>query len=286
MGSREWSSIIEAADWGDEAAVTSYISAGVDVNQKDHTKRTALYCAACSGHINIVRQLIEAGADVNYYPPLESPPVFEAARHSAELLQLLISAGANIHYKKIYTAIGLERESNIVDHIDYRNHQIIQILLNEGYNINHQDIHGQTLLMKMMASEYSSQDLLRSIQVLIRSEKLDLNLLDNRGKTAEDISMENSITGWHLNDPTNSISHQVTKHLYKSCVEPLLQEIEQQKMLKAQLIYQQRLNPQSYFSKTPSDIRRMIETFIMNNQITYQNEKTLDITRDPLKYAL
>ena len=57
--------IWEAARLGDGQRVAAGLAAGIAVNQRDATGATALHWAALGGHDHIVKQLIDAGADVN-----------------------------------------------------------------------------------------------------------------------------------------------------------------------------------------------------------------------------
>lgn len=65
--------------------------------------RTALYLAAAKGRTAWVRQLLEAGAEVDAitYDEYEDTPAHQAARNGhTEVLRLLIQAGANVDYQQ------------------------------------------------------------------------------------------------------------------------------------------------------------------------------------------
>jgi glutaminase len=53
-----------AANSGDESTVRQIIDVGIDVNQADYDLRTALHIAACENNYEIVRMLLEEGADI------------------------------------------------------------------------------------------------------------------------------------------------------------------------------------------------------------------------------
>lgn len=55
----------DAARKGDAAAVTRLLDAGVDVNTKFRYNATALFYACDAGHLDVVKVLLERGADVN-----------------------------------------------------------------------------------------------------------------------------------------------------------------------------------------------------------------------------
>lgn len=65
--------------------------------------RTALYLAAAKGRTAWVRQLLEAGAEVDAITNVdyEDTPAHQAARNGhTEVLRLLIQAGANVDYQQ------------------------------------------------------------------------------------------------------------------------------------------------------------------------------------------
>lgn len=62
----DFEKLIEAAKRGDVAEVTAIAESHVELmNQKDETGATALHYAAFDGHCDVVRALVEHGADIN-----------------------------------------------------------------------------------------------------------------------------------------------------------------------------------------------------------------------------
>src|ERR687896_2595045 len=57
--------LFEAARSGDRARVAQLLDAGVDVNTRARYDATALMFAADKGHLDVVRLLVERGADLN-----------------------------------------------------------------------------------------------------------------------------------------------------------------------------------------------------------------------------
>jgi ankyrin repeat protein len=57
------SALWEAATWGNTAAAKHLLEAGVDVNAVNDNSDTALSCAVFRGYENIVKLLLERGAD-------------------------------------------------------------------------------------------------------------------------------------------------------------------------------------------------------------------------------
>lgn len=57
--------LIAGAESGDVAEVAKALADGTPVDARDDDGRTALMVAAAHGHLDVVRVLLDAGADVN-----------------------------------------------------------------------------------------------------------------------------------------------------------------------------------------------------------------------------
>jgi ankyrin repeat protein len=57
------SPLMNAADWGEDAAAGVLIAAGADVNARSRVGRSPLMYAAAGGHDGVVWRLLAAGAD-------------------------------------------------------------------------------------------------------------------------------------------------------------------------------------------------------------------------------
>ena len=58
--------LVEAAARGDAAAVAALLDAGAELEgAREEDQRTALHCAAASGHASVVNLLLELDADVD-----------------------------------------------------------------------------------------------------------------------------------------------------------------------------------------------------------------------------
>lgn len=95
------SPLAEAAKIGDLALVKTLVQKGdVDINKKDTLYWMPLHFAIMFGHINIVKFLIENGADVNITSCWGWTPLHVAtANTKIEAAKILIQHGANL-YKK------------------------------------------------------------------------------------------------------------------------------------------------------------------------------------------
>ena len=89
--------LIEAAEYGHVQVVVELIRAGADVNGKNNYKQTALHKASWCGHSRVVTSLIEAGANLNEQDWWGMTPLMDAAdRGRVQVVVELIRAGADV----------------------------------------------------------------------------------------------------------------------------------------------------------------------------------------------
>jgi ankyrin repeat protein len=86
---------IEAIRRGDESGVRQMIRQGVDVNAIDFGGETPLMCAATAGQKDIVELLLVAGANVHYRPDGASILALAEMNGHSEVAELLRNAGAS-----------------------------------------------------------------------------------------------------------------------------------------------------------------------------------------------
>ena len=80
-------------------AVNYFLAQGLDVNGRDKTEETPLTLAAASGHLEVVKALIVAHADVNAERNGNNhttPLIAAASKGHLEVVQALVSAGAEV----------------------------------------------------------------------------------------------------------------------------------------------------------------------------------------------
>ena len=94
---KEWQ---EATKQGDLEIVRLLLEAGADINSKDGHGQTALMNAAHAGQVELVRLLIEKGADLDVTAKYNLSALMLAliARH-ADTARLLIEAGADVNIR-------------------------------------------------------------------------------------------------------------------------------------------------------------------------------------------
>jgi len=86
------------------------------VNAKDNQAQTLIHWAVKFGHLEVVRRLISAGADVNAKSNSGWTPIHEAAENGhLEVLKTLISAGADVNAKVIQAGHPFTRLFGTID---------------------------------------------------------------------------------------------------------------------------------------------------------------------------
>jgi Ankyrin repeats (3 copies) len=127
------SNLLVAADENDATATRLAIAQGANVNSPGITKDRswwirAIHPAAQRGHTEILRVLLDNGADVNHVNVCcfsSKTPLMEAVEgNSVEAVELLIARGANVNFRGIedWTALRIaEQEGNerIINLLDY-----------------------------------------------------------------------------------------------------------------------------------------------------------------------
>lgn len=128
--------IVRAVLNGDAATVQQYLAAGADPNTMHPTGRSLLAVASSRGHTDVVRVLVEGGADIELgWPSLGSSPIMAAARKGHdEVVGVLIAAGANVNHTDSLQITPL----GMAIHEGHEN--VVRLLVNAGATINPSDI--------------------------------------------------------------------------------------------------------------------------------------------------
>lgn len=106
-----------AAESGELISISELLSTGLDVDMRDRDGRTALHCATISGHVCAVEVLLGFGAQVNAltdqeYTPLRYAVVWE---QSLEIMRLLLAnrADTEIRSRSGFTVLHHAAEMNL-----------------------------------------------------------------------------------------------------------------------------------------------------------------------------
>ena len=124
--------LIIASRWHRSEVVKILIDAGADVNARNKNGSTALDEAVDSGNLEIVKLLVQANADINSQNKLKYSSVFVAAIHGrTEIVKYLINNGADVNQVNIHGETVLNRMVNAKEKLlNYK--QIERILIQNG----------------------------------------------------------------------------------------------------------------------------------------------------------
>ncbi|XP_042864403.1 kinase D-interacting substrate of 220 kDa B-like [Penaeus japonicus] len=147
--------LLSSASGGVVASVRLLLAAGAYVNLRDENGWTALIWAACKNHSDVVKVLLEAGADPNIenWNYGHAALVWAAYNGNPTIVQDLLNAGAEVDHrnKDGNTAFLVAVRQN---HLD-----IARILFNHGAYISAQNNEGANALIQ--AAKRNNLDMLR-----------------------------------------------------------------------------------------------------------------------------
>ena len=128
------------------------INSGFSLNIKDFHGETALHVAVEHGNLEIVRFLIEKGANVNVRSKAKVTPILRLEdnfndKETVEILRLLISKGAKVNVS------NSDKETLLMMACFHNNFEAVKILLEAGANPNLKDEDGETALQKTDSDE-------------------------------------------------------------------------------------------------------------------------------------
>ena len=143
--------LIKYARKGDLAKVQQIIAAGVDLNATDKNKLTALTWAAHTGYIEIVKLLIDKGANVNAQGSWTALSWAAASGHTGIVI-LLLENGAYINAVNEHgcTALMLAAYSG--------EPETVRILIDKGANLTMKSKYSITALMMAKQKFGTKQD--------------------------------------------------------------------------------------------------------------------------------
>ena len=132
------------------------LSHGADPNAHSSDFESAIYLAACVGSADIVRLLVERGADVNAFGGKLGYPL-QAATSTPEIVEILLDSGANID------ARGGEYGSAIQAAADSKNFESVRLLIDRGADVNASGgMYGGALLAALVFNVFDQQTALLS----------------------------------------------------------------------------------------------------------------------------
>ena len=132
----------EAAYEGDLAQIKRLMANGVGPNESDYDGRTALHLAACEGHIEVVRFLLDTGADIAFEDRFGGTALEDAVRHNFEVRNakvvqtMLRDAGADL------TATVTDYTAKMNEYADNGDIERIRLLAENGVDVGQGDYDG------------------------------------------------------------------------------------------------------------------------------------------------
>ena len=171
--------------------VKQLLDAGADVNTKSSIfKMTALMIAAADGWTEMVKLLLEAGADVNAQDDRGMTALMytvKSVKSDEELVATLIKAGADVN----------ARDDDGMTALMYAaiagNEAFVEMLIKAGADVNARDDDGMTALMYIACvKDYFLTGRLLAIARELLEAGADVNAQDDRGMTALMIALEKS----------------------------------------------------------------------------------------------
>lgn len=135
--------LMDAVKRNDAAAVRQLVAGGADVDEKDTSQDVPLIMAAYLGHDEIVRLLLEAGADVTAVDPGMKATALHAAAYAGRTnaARLLIEYGIEIDRQGPYNGYTALHDAVWQNNVD-----TAQVLIDAGANLHVTSNSGQTPL--------------------------------------------------------------------------------------------------------------------------------------------
>jgi cytochrome c len=124
--------LIEAAEKGDVELVRQLIDDGADLNKQGRQSGAALHRALARRHVDVVALLVERGADVNVANPMLGTPLHVAAGTGNDaMVLLLVERGAGLTVARSsdgYTPLHVAAEAGRT--------RVVRLLLDRGADVN------------------------------------------------------------------------------------------------------------------------------------------------------
>jgi len=171
--------IHDAAKAGDLEKVKALLNANPDlVNSKNTNGLAPLHFAAYSGHVVVVKLLLDNKADVNVTNKSGMTPLsFAVDAGHRDVAELLLTNKAEVDTKGLYGMTPLSDAAGGGDK------EMVKLLLANKADVNSKDRNGYTPLHNAVI------DGQKEVVELLLSNKADVNAKDNQGRTPLDLSV-------------------------------------------------------------------------------------------------
>lgn len=183
------SNLISAAEAGNLSAVRDLVEAGADLDARDDRGRTAVMAATHSNHPDIVEYLIAKGADLNIRDERsDNPLLYAGAEGLLEIVKLCIVAGADTKLTNRYGGIAIIPASER-GHVEV----VRELLLNSDTNVNHINNLGWTALLEAVVLADGGPKHQAIVQLLV-DHGADINIRDKNGETALELATRRGLS--------------------------------------------------------------------------------------------
>jgi ankyrin repeat protein len=204
--------LIQAAKKGNFSEVQTLLANGANVNSKDIHGMTALIAVSPTRHTEMVKLLLDKGADVNAETAGFTALSFASSVGRTEIVKLLLDKGANVNvipidgvtplisassggYVEIVKLLldkGADVNANpnnrltaLMFALGRGNTELTKLLLDRGADVNVKNNSGQTYLMIASRKGYTE------IVKILLNKGADINIKSNDGNTALSIAKKN-----------------------------------------------------------------------------------------------
>jgi ankyrin repeat protein len=198
-----------AAQDDETEVVKLLLDKGANINQQDNNGKTALHIAAQYGETKVVELLLDRNANIDQQDNNGKTALHIAAEcGETEVVKLLLDRNANIDQpdNNGKTALHIAAECGETE--------VVKLLLDRNANIDQPDNNGKTALH--IAAQYGETEVVK----LLLDRGADINQQDNNGKTARHIAAQYGETEVakllldkcaNINQPDNNLnSHSIS----------------------------------------------------------------------------
>lgn len=171
MDSKE---LIKLAANNDTLPLKQAIAKGADLERKDQQGRTALMAATYGNHLEAVKILVKAGANVNAQDHMQNSPfLYAGAEGFTEMIKIYMTADPD------YTIVNRYHGTALIPACERAHLEVVQILLDDpNYPIDHINRLGWTALLEAIILGPGGKDHQKTVALLIAAGA-DVNLADH-----------------------------------------------------------------------------------------------------------